>query len=35
VLGTMREVTSDPRFKEDFKKSVSRISNFKLWDLVF
>ncbi len=35
VLGTMREVTSDPRFKEDFKKSVNRISNFKLWDLVF
>lgn len=35
VLGTMREITSDPKFRKDFKNSVNRISNFKVWNLVF
>lgn len=35
LLETMRGITSDPKFQKDFKKSVSRIGNFKLWDLVF
>ncbi len=33
ILETTRSITADPNFQEDFKKSMNRISNFKIWSL--
>ncbi len=35
ILDTLSGITSDPQFQADFKKSINRVGNFKVWDLIF